>query len=436
MLSELEKIIDSVMACDSLSERARSIFAGCYKDVIQKTVRFMDDESVHVITGDIPAMWLRDSACQMLSYFSPARNCGPLASLLVGVSKRQFNLINTDPYANAFNMEADGSCYSKDDTQMGPMVWERKYELDSLCYPIWFSYKLWKEIGVTEQFDDSFLNASEKILEVIRTEQYHEERSEYFFRRSGCRYFDTLSRDGRGTAVKSGIGLVWSGFRPSDDACTFGYNIPSNMLCATVMGELSEIAGMLAALSKGETGKKYLKDAKRIEFIFREARAIETEIGEAIEKYGVADLGDRKVYAYETDGYGQYLVMDDANMPSLLSMKFMGYEPKDMAVYEATRELILSRDNPYYYKGETLEGIGSPHTRAGYAWPIALAVQGLTDERGEKKRQLIEMIAGSDADTGCIHESIDVDDPKKYSREWFSWANVMYCLLVMDYCKM
>lgn len=395
------------------------MFERCYTNTLDTTVKRMEDKSTYVITGDIPAMWLRDSVAQLRPYLIPAKEDSDLADLLAGLIKRQFFYIGLDPYANAFNEEPNGNCWEKDETEMGPWLWERKYEIDSLCYPLQFAYLFWKNTGRTDQFDQGFKTGAQKILEVFETEMYHEERSKYRFIRRNSYYTDTLSRDGKGALVKSGTGLIWSGFRPSDDACTYGYLIPANMFAAVVLDYLKEIADEVGGME--DLGNK--------------AAEMSRTVREAIETYGITKvegLGD--VYAYEVDGFGQFNLMDDANVPSLLAMDYLGYKPAKAEVAEHTRQMILSEKNPYYYTGEKASGIGSPHTPVRYIWHISMAIQGLTAKTKEEKYQVIKRLMETDGGTGLMHEGFHVDDPARFTREWFSWANAMFCELVMQYC--
>lgn len=395
------------------------MFETCYTNTITATVKRMADGTVHVITGDIPAMWLRDSAAQIKPYMALAREDKEIQDVILGLIRRQLACIRIDPYANAFNETANGKCWEKDETEQNDWVWERKYEIDSLCYPVWLSYLLWQHTGCTRQFEGEFAETVRKIMEVFRTEQYHEERSGYRFIRRNTYYTDTLSREGKGALVRSGIGMTWSGFRPSDDACTYGYLIPSNMFAAVILGYVEEIAG------------KVLKDKE----LGEAAGTLRKEIYEGIETYGVTEKeGYGRVYAYEADGFGQFNLMDDANVPSLLSMSYLGYKGRDKEVAANTRRLILSEANPYFYSGKEAEGIGSPHTPVGYIWHIALAMQGLTETDRNKKREILETLVRTDAGTGMMHEGFDKDDASRFTREWFSWANALFCELVLDYC--
>lgn len=417
--SSVEKILQAVKEKLKDEPKLVEIFEKCYGNTLDTTVKRMEDKTVYVITGDIPAMWLRDSVAQLRPYLIAAKEEPELSDLLTGLSKRQFMYINIDPYANAFNEAANGNCWEHDETDMGEWIWERKYEVDSLCYPLQFAYLIWKNTGRTDHFDETFRRGARKILKVFSTEQNHEEESPYHFMRKDTYFTDTLSRNGKGALVKPGIGMTWSGFRPSDDACTYGYLVPSNMFAVVVLSYLEEIAD------------KVLLDLQ----LKNEAEKIKEEIYEGIENYGIAKTECfGKVYAYEVDGYGQYNLMDDANVPSLLSMEYLGYEGKDKEVIENTRRLILSEANPYYYKGKKAAGIGSPHTPAEYVWHIALAMEGLTAQSEKEKLESLHKLAATDGGTGLMHEGFHVDDDTRYTREWFSWANSMFCELVLDYC--
>lgn len=421
MEKELSKIMKQFL--ETLREQAGEypelyhIFENCYTNTLNTTVRDMGDGTTHVITGDIPAMWLRDSAAQLRPYLFLAKEDESVRELIAGLVRRQFRCLCIDPYANAFNSSASGACWEKDFEDQNPWVWERKYEIDSLCYPIQLAWLLWKNTGCVTQFDAQFREGAERILKVFTTEQRHEELSEYRFERHNGYFQDTLSRDGKGALVKSGIGLIWSGFRPSDDACRYGYLIPSNMFAVVALGYLSEIAETIYG------------DA---ELAFR-AQTLADTVHAAVEQHGktrTAEFG--MVYAYETDGYGMYQLMDDANVPSLLSMRYLGY-PADPEAERNTRRLLLSDANPYYYRGAKAAGIGSPHTPSGYIWHIALAMQGLTTENRDEKLRLLRMMAATTAGKGVMHEGFCCEDDTRYTREWFSWANAMYAELFLDY---
>lgn len=415
----IERMVERVRARFTGGDaKIARLFENCIGDTLDKTVKRLEDGSVYVITGDIPAMWLRDSACQLLPYVRFAREEPEIRDLLVGLCGTQARCILIDPYANAFNLPGSKSIWMSDRTAMREELWERKYEIDSLCHPVNLAWTLWKQSGTARQFTPEWKRAAERIIDTFRREQRHEEDSDYRFQRADCVFTDTLSREGKGALVKSGIGLIWSGFRPSDDACVYGYFIPGNMFAAVALDQIGEIA---------ETVYQDVALAGR-------ARAFAGELREAIAKYAVLPNIPKPWYAYEVDGFGQYLTMDDSNMPSLLALPMMGWCAPDDPIYLNTRRMILSQRNPYYYEGKCLRGVGSPHTPPNYVWDIALAVQGLTAIDAAEKYACIRMMADNDADTGMMHEGIHVDDPTRYTRPWFSWANAMYCALVMDYC--
>lgn len=413
----MEKFLDELKVQTEDYPELMELFVTCYTNTLDTTVKKMENHTTHVITGDIPAMWLRDSAAQLRPYIFLAKEDEEIRELIAGLVRRQFMCICVDEYANAFNDSPNGACWEKDDPNQNPWVWERKFEVDSLCYPIQLAYLLWKNTGCVSQFNEDFQKGAEKILEVFRTEQYHEEKSEYRFNRNNGYYRDTLSREGKGALVKSGTGLIWSGFRPSDDACTYGYLIPSNMFAVVVMGYLEEIETVVFENQELAEAAKALKEE------------VQTAI-ECIGKTFTEEFG--MVYAYETDGYGMYNLMDDANVPSLLAMDYLGY-PADRETAENTRRMLLSEANPFYYKGKKAAGIGSPHTPSGYIWHIAMAIQGLTCESSAEKLEILKRMAATTGGKGVMHEGFSCEDDTKYTREWFSWANAMYAELFLDY---
>lgn len=337
--------------------------------------------------------------------------------MLIGLSKEQVSLVEIDPYANAFNETPNGAGHQADKTEMHPQVWERKYEIDSLCYPIQLAYLIWKITGRTEQFDAAFFKMLQTIFALWEVEQHHETKSPYRFERLDCVPSDTLKRNGLGTETAY-TGMLWSGFRPSDDACEYGYLIPSNMFAVVVLGYAKEI---IEAFYPSE-----------IETI-KQAATLQNDIQLGIEKFGTYNhptFGE--IFAFEVDGLGNQLLMDDANVPSLLSMPIIQYLEKESPIYQNTRKFILSKSNPYYFEGKLAKGIGSPHTPAGYIWPIGLAIQGLTASDKSEKLEILQMLLRTDAGTGLMHESFHPDSPEDFTREWFSWANMMFCELVLD----
>ncbi|HFI0297129.1 TPA: glycoside hydrolase family 125 protein [Streptococcus suis] len=395
-----------------------SVFERCYTDTLDRTISQLEDGTTFVLTGDIPAMWLRDSTAQVKPYLALAGKDETLRQMIVGLVERQMAFILMDSYANAFNQAANGRGHQTDHTQMGPWIWERKYEVDSLCYPLQLAYLLWKATGETSHFNQTFFGAAEKIVQVWKLEQHHE-NSPYSFERDTDRLEDTLTHQGKG-APCAYTGMTWSGFRPSDDACIYPYLIPSNMFAVVVLGYLGEIAEQFASEEFSDLAEG--------------ARQLAQEIDQGIRTFGLTkNQAGETIFAYEVDGLGNQSIMDDPNVPSLLAAPYLGYCSKDDPIYLATRRTILSQENPYYYEGDYAAGLGSSHTFYRYIWPIALAIQGLTTDDKEEKARLLDTMVACDGGTGLMHESFHVDDPTLYSREWFSWANMMFCELVLDY---
>jgi len=391
-------------------------FNAAFANTLLTTVKRLDDNTTFVLTGDIPAMWLRDSTAQVRPYLPIAKDDEDLQQMIAGLVKRQFKYINIDPYANAFNEEANGNGHQTDHTEMNPWIWERKYEIDSLCYPVQLAYLLYKITGETEQFNQDFHDGVKKIVDVWRVEQDHDQ-SPYTFQRDTWRQEDTLTHDGKGTPVKK-TGMTWSGFRPSDDRCTFGYLVPSNMFAVVALHYLEEIYTTL------------FDDPELVNRI----RQLRGNIKQGIADYAVvSNKAGESVFAYEVDGFGNASIMDDSNVPSLMSAPYLGYCDKEDPLYLATRRTLLSDENPFFYKGQYAKGIGSSHTPENYVWPIAMAIEGLTTNDKSEKERILDTLVACDGGTNLMHEGFDVNNPDNFTREWFSWANMMFCELVMDF---
>ena len=397
--------------------KLKNIFYNCFINTMETTVEYNENNiDTFVITGDIPAMWLRDSTSQVEHYLPFVKEYPELKAIFTGLINRQIKCIFIDPYANAFNKEPNGQKWDNDITKDSPWVWERKYEIDSLCYPVRLIHKYWKESGDETFFNDDIKKAFNMIIDLWRVEQYHREKSDYSFQRLNCSVTDTLSHEGLGTPVTY-TGMTWSGFRPSDDACEYGYLIPANMFAVVALRYISEIA------------EKVYKD----EELKEKADSLREEIDNAIEKHGkVYKEGFGEVYAYETDGMGNYNFMDDANVPSLLSIPYLEYKGIEDEVYQNTRKFILSKNNRFFFEGKAAKGIGSPHTPDQYIWHIALSMQGLTTNNQEEIDQLIKLLKETDAGTGYMHEGFHVDDPTKFTRDWFAWSNSLFSHFIYE----
>lgn len=390
-------------------QKLKELFYNCFINTMETTVS-IDEDDTFVITGDIPAMWLRDSTSQIEHYLPFINNYPELKDIFTGLIHRQVKCILIDPYANAFNKEPNGQKCDNDLTKDNPWVWERKYGIDSLCYPIRLIYKYWKETDDVSFFNKEIKTVFDLIIDLWETEQYHFKKSDYSFQRLNCSPTDTLSNNGLGNKVAY-TGMSWSGFRPSDDACQYGYLVPANMFAYVVLGYIEEIAVTIYHDSK-------LKE---------KASALKTEIHDGIERYGVVEKeGFGKIYAYEVDGFGNHNFMDDANVPSLLSIPYLGYKNIDDEIYQNTRRFILSHHNPFYYEGKVAKGIGNPYTPPKYIWHIALSMQGLTTNDPDEISDLLETLKNTDGNQGHMHEGFHCDDSAEYTRNWFAWSNSLF----------
>lgn len=389
------------------------LFRQCFLNTLETTVELLDDDTTFVITGDIPAMWLRDSTAQVRPYLRLAAEDEAIRRVVAGLIRRHARCLQLDPYANAFNQAPNGQGHQADQTQMSPWLWERKYELDSLCYPVQLLHDYVTATHDTGIFDEDVHRMLAVVVRTMQIEQHHDERSSYRFERRGP-IADTLPF-GRGTRVNF-TGMVWSGFRPSDDSCRFGYLIPANMFATVILQHVADYA------------REVYHDAE----LAAAAQQLRQEIQFGIQTYGIVQhprFGS--IYAYETDGYGNYHLMDDANVPSLLAIPYLGYCAPDDPLYRNTRAFVLSDANPYYYRGALAQGVGSPHTPPGYVWPIALSMQGLTAADPAEQEHLIEMLVATTAGTNYMHESFHPDHPEDFTRSWFAWANSLFAELVL-----
>ncbi len=384
---------DGLTLSPTLNAKLDRIYVTAYDEAIQRHAVAQRDGTTYVTTGDIEAEWLRDASATVRPYIGLSRHDADVQRTLRGVVARQAKYILIDPYANAFS-----SSYH---------VVEHKFEVDSLLYPIWFSYDYYKQTGDRTIFTPEVRRAFERVLATMRNEQHHAQRSHY--------KHPQLANNGRGSAVKY-TGMVWTGFRPSDDPVRYHFNIPVNMFASVVMKDLTTIA----------------RDVWHDDRMARNAWGMSVEIQRGIEQYGTLELKPfGRIYAYEVDGRGHTNLMDDANIPSLLSIPYFGYLPKTNSLYIATRRFALSERNPYFFRGKYAQGIGSPHTPHGYVWPLALCVQALTATDDAEVDQVFGWIAVSDVGDHRLHESFNAEWPESYTREDFAWPNALYAELIM-----
>lgn len=402
-------------AAGQLDPDLASHFERCMMNTLDTTVQWSEGERPFVVTGDIPAMWLRDSSGQLEPYVRFAADDRDLRALIRGVIERQAGYILEDAYANAFNRTANGvHGFPCDRTAMSPWVFERKFEIDSLAHPIrlWWMY-------ATATGDETVLfgpvrQAVDRMLSVWVCEQDHS-RSPYRFERPLAPGSDTLAHRGFGPPAAP-TGMVWSGFRPSDDATRYPYLIPAEMhvaVAADIVREWTERVWQDAAV--GARADQLVRDLLT-----------------GIERYaGVDHPQFGGMWAYEVDGLGHQLLMDDANVPSLLSLPYLGFCPPDHPRYRNTRRFVLSPDNPFFYSGRVLSGVGSPHTPRAHVWPMSVLVEAMTEADPNRAWDLVRMVARADGGTGLMHESVHVDNPARYTRPWFAWANSLFAETVL-----
>ena len=395
------------------------MFANCYPNTLDTTVHFGKDEDgnprTFVYTGDIHAMWLRDSGAQVWPYVQLANEDPHLKEMLAGVINCQFSLIGIDPYANAFNDGPTGTGWQSDRTKMDPNLHERKWEIDSDCYPIRLAYQYWKTTGDTSVFGEKWIKAITRILETFREQQRKDGHGPYSFQRETTAQLDTKSNHGLGNPVRP-VGLIASAFRPSDDATTFEFLIPSNFFAVTSLRKAAEILDQVNHNAR----------------LARECRILADEVSDALEQYATYDHPKYgTIYAFEVDGFGNRLLMDDANVPSLLAMAYLGdVNPRDR-VYQNTRRFVWSEDNPYFFKGKAGEGIGGPHVGYDMIWPMSIMMKAFTSRDDAEIKRCVETLMTTDAGTGFMHESFHKDDASHFTREWFAWQNTLFGELIL-----
>ncbi|MGA2808539.1 MAG: glycoside hydrolase family 125 protein [Terracidiphilus sp.] len=398
-----------------------AIFENCLPNTLDTTVwpdRHEGHPDTYVVTGDIDAMWLRDSSAQLWPYLQLAREDEPLRELLEGAIRRQARMILLDPYANAFmRHESDPplSWAVNDRTEHRAGVGERKWELDSLCYPIRLAHGYWRATGDTRPFDAEWREAAWTIVRTFRTQQRKAGRGPYSFERASTVPTDTCALGGWGNPARP-VGMIFSMFRPSDDACVFPLFVPANLFAVV---SLRQLATMAAGI---------LHDAK----LAAEAEALASEVEQALNQFGKtqhADLGT--IWAYEVDGYGNALKMDDANAPGLLSLAYLGCCAPGDPLYRRTRAFALSASNPYFFRGKAAEGIGGPHEGMDNIWPMSILMRAFTSQNDEEIRTCLRWLRDTTAGTGFMHESFDKDDAGKFTRPWFAWANTLFGELIV-----
>lgn len=400
-------------------EKLSWMVSNCLPNTLDTTVHYrLDAEGkpeTFVYTGDIAAMWLRDSGAQVWPYLRYAHRDAKVKRMLEGVIRMQLKQIILDPYANAFLDGPIESDWKSDNTLMLPGVHERKWEIDSLCYPIRLAYQYWKVTGDASVFDAHWLEAIEKILATFRDQQRKEGKGSYRFLRVTDRSTDGKSNIGWGEPVKP-VGLIASAFRPSDDSTHYQFLVPSNFMAVSSLRKAAEI----------------LEQVNNNKRLATECRSLADEVEQALQKHAIYNHPKfGKIYAYEVDGFGNHNLMDDSNVPSLLGMAYLGDVSLEDPIYQNTRNFVLSDSNPYFFKGSAGEGIGGPHVGYDMIWPMSIMMRAFTSQCDEEIAYCMQMLLDTDAGTGFIHESFHKDDASNFTREWFAWQNSLFGELVL-----
>lgn len=402
--------------------KLRWMFGNCYPNTLDTTVamRTIDGApDAFVRTGDINALWLRDSSAQVKPYLHLARQDADLRRLYHGLIARQSRSILIDPYANAFMEDPTATTnlsWSLDDRfPLKPGVAERKWEVDSLCYPMRLAHGYWQATRDKTPFDARWAQAARLSIATFREQQRKDGKGPYRFQRKSNIPGESLMLDGYGAPTRP-VGLIHSGFRPSDDACVYPFLIPSNYFAVTALRELAVVA----------------KAARGDAALAAEAVALADEVDAALRQYARMRLPDgSEVIPFEVDGFGNALFMDDANVPSLSALAYLGCLPANDPLFQRTAAAAWSEHNPYWSRGRVVEGIGGPHVGLGQVWPMSLVMRALSSSDDATIRSCLRMIRDSDGGTGFIHEAVDHDDPSKFTREWFAWANGLFGELIV-----
>jgi uncharacterized protein len=346
------------------------------------------DGTTYVHTGDIPAMWLRDSSAQTIPYLPFQRAYPVLRRRFAGVIERNARNILTDPYANAFRQN-----YA---------VWERKWEIDSLAWPVVLASIYWRALGDRTIFTGNLHRALTNVVATYTCEADHRHCKSYEYYAP-----HTYTRD----EYNGATGMIWSAFRPSDDPVEYRFNIPQNAMAVVALHDVAELA------NQGYADRP----------LARRAESLAEKVQYGIARYGRTYDNRRHLwmYAYETDGLGHYNLMDDANIPNLTTLPYIDWCSAYDPTYLATRDFALSKANPYYFSGRYAQGLGSPHTPQGYVWPLGIIGRALTATSSLEVATAITTLAETDGESGLIHESFYPGGYWRFTRPEFGWANAL-----------
>ena len=386
-----------------------------------------------VVTGDIPAMWPRDATASVWPLLGFVRSDDTARRVVEGVLNREAACLRLDPYANAFYdfvhgvSDADRAhprfgVHAGDATAMRPELHERKFELDTLAAFLRLSVGYHDAGGDPAAFGPGWLDAVRRVVATIREQQMGSDEEDaapdgppYTFLRTTPYATDTLVLRGRGQPARR-CGLCRSPFRPSDDAAQLPFPIAANAMAAVglrgvagLMGDLGLDAGLAA-----------------------DCRRLGEELAEAVARHGVVEHPTAgRIFAYEIDGFGNACFMDDANVPSLLSLPYLGFCAADDPLYLRTRAFLWGDDNPYFARGSAATGIGGPHVGRANLWPMSILVHALTATDPAEADADLALLCRTHASRRVMHETFHKDDAAEFTRPWFCWPNALFAELVM-----
>ncbi|RXD05686.1 glycoside hydrolase family 125 protein [Sphingomonas sp. UV9] len=398
------------------------LFENCYPNTLDTTVKVgtVDGKpDAFVITGDIEALWLRDSSAQMQTYVHLAPKDAALRRVFTGLIARQARCILIDPYANAFMEDPTATSNlgaRTDQTDMKPGVAERKWEIDSLCYPMRLAHGYWTATRDKTPFDDLWAKAMRRAVATFREQQRQDGKGPYHFQRLNVSPTETLMFEGYGAPTRK-VGLIHSMFRPSDDACLYPFLIPSNLFAVSALRMLATVQREARGDRAGAT----------------DSEALATEVEAALRAHGrMPDGQGGEVWAYEVDGFGNAIFMDDANVPSLSGLPLLGAADRNDPLFRRTAALAWSNRNPYFFAGTAAQGIGGPHIGLDMIWPMSIVTHAMNSDDDAVIRQCLSWLKATHGGTGFMHESFHKDDPSKFTRHWFAWANGLFGELILD----
>ncbi|RZL06515.1 MAG: glycoside hydrolase family 125 protein [Hymenobacter sp.] len=383
------------------------LFNNCFPNTLDTNVTYgqrAGRPDTFVGTGDGDAMSLGDSTAQVWPYLQLVKQDAPLRQLVAGVINRQTQCILRDPYANSFYQDL---------TRVGeglPGVHERKWAVDSLCYPIRLGYHYWKTTGDEQPFDADWRRAIALTVSTLREQQRKTGPGPYHYQRPALSAADTQPLGGYGYPARP-VGLLASAFRPSREAARLPFVVAANFFAVIT---LRQAFLMLADIAHDNPAAQ-------------ECLALSDEIAVALRQHAVVTHPEfGPVYAYEVDGYGSHSLLDDASVPCLLALPYLGAAPLNEPTYQNTRRLALSPTNPFSYKGSAGEGIGSPRTGPDMIWPLSVAVRGLTSTDDAEIRACVRQLRAAHAGTGYLPESFHKNDPATCTNARFAKANALF----------